>query len=113
VGKFLPLLSLAGFFLGLTFWSPLARGISGSVLLRKPQPITEDESVRRLKVVFFWLATPWAMIFGGVTAWLALAADGSRGWMWLFGGIALVPLVTGIFFVRALTRRRTSSEDAV
>jgi FtsH-binding integral membrane protein len=102
------LLTLAGFFLGLLLWSPLARGFTGAALLREPKP-SEDESTRRLKSVYWRLATPWFVSFGGVAAWLSVTSRGSGGWMWLFVGIALVPIVTGMMFARIVRRQRSES----
>ena len=108
--RYLPLLSLAGFFMGLLFWSPLARGFTGAALLREPRP-TEDESTRRLKIVYLRLATPWLVIFGGATAWLSIASGGSSGWMWLLAGVTFVPVVTGIMFMRVVRRQSAKAVD--
>jgi len=108
VETYLPLLSLAGFFMGLLFWSPLARGFTGAVLLREPKP-TEAESTRRLKTVYVRLAAPWLVIFGSATAWLSVYSGASSGWMWLLAGVTLVPVVTGMMFLGVVRRQHVET----
>jgi hypothetical protein len=110
MGKFLPLLSLAGVLLGSLFWSPLARALGGAAMLRGPQPLSDVEAARRTKVVYFWLASFWVAILGALGAWLYSSLPSSRGWFWLVAGVAVVPLIIGVTLARTLRRLATSSE---
>jgi len=109
VGKFLPLLSLPGNYLGFLIWSRLSRSIGGIVLSRGPQPISDAETARRLKKVFIFLAVPWVVGLGTIAGVLYLQPGTLRGWFWLVVGAAIVPLFVAVTFGRVLRKMRTSS----
>jgi hypothetical protein len=101
MGNLQPLLALVGVVVGSAVWSPTVR-FAGAALWGKTLAAPLLANIVRSKVgrLYVWLTSIWVSVFGAALA-TSISIGASNGWQWFFGGILVVPLISGTLFFLA------------